>query len=325
MAAPSIPAQADLRILSMTIRANRRLSIAKTMRAASLAAACLVSSSAVAAPRQASAICPQAGNDRADVAGIDERLDLALKDGRILHLAGIDPPRPTPQSPQRDMEARDALAAALRGRTVTLVPLAQKPDRWGRVPAFAFAEGIGETESSIGLFLLRKGLARVRPQAEIHACRKAWLAAEAAARGATLGLWADPYYAIIAAEDLSAFAEKAATDVIVEGRLKAAIRGKTGLRLEFATKSVSQGEEGRRFSVIILQRNLRIFDQAEMKFETLIGRALRVRGLLDMRYGPQIEVANPDEIEVSDKEDKAQLEVRANRTAAVIQIPPKDP
>jgi endonuclease YncB( thermonuclease family) len=309
----------------MTLRIDRRLSIAKTMLAASLAAAGLATPSR-AAPRQtAVAVCPQTGADRAEVAGIDERLDIALKDGRIVHLAGIDAPRPTPQSPQRDSEARDALLAELRGHAITLVPVAQKLDRWGRTPAFVFAAGMSET--SVGLFLLRNGLARVNPQAEIHACRKAWLAAEAAARTAALGLWADPYYAVIAADDLAAFAEKAATDVIVEGRLKAAVRGKAGLRLEFATKggvpkSGLQQEGNQRFSVIILQRNLRIFDQADMKFETLIGRSLRVRGLLDMRYGPQIEIAHPDEIEVAEKDDKAQLEIGANRPEA---IPPKDP
>jgi hypothetical protein len=30
----------------------------------------------------------------------------------------------------------------------------------------------------------------------------------------------------------------------------------------------------------------------------LKGEVLRVRGLLDLRFGPQIEVSNPDEIEL---------------------------
>ena len=45
------------------------------------------------------------------------------------------------------------------------------------------------------------------------------LAAEAGARTAGLGLWADPYYAVIAAADRPSFAEKAGTAVIVEGRI----------------------------------------------------------------------------------------------------------
>lgn len=35
-----------------------------------------------------------------------------------------------------------------------------------------------------------------------------------------------------------------------------------------------------------------------MEFHDLVGRTLRVRGLLDLRFGPQIEIASPDEIEL---------------------------
>jgi len=311
-----------------------RLFISELAFAASLAAICL--QPATAAPRKAAGPCPAHGELHARVAGVDERLDIALEDGRILHLVGIDPVRPTPESPERDIEARDLLAEKIRGFDIDFKPLAQKPDRWGRIPVFGFFAAPEGNERSIGFYLLAAGLARLKPQAEIHSCRDNWLTAEARARSMALGLWADPYYAIIAAGDGSAFAEKAATDVIVEGRLKAAVSGKTGLRLEFGPNidpkidpkngSKSGADLGRGFSVIILQRNLRIFDQANMKFEPLIGRNVRVRGLLDMRFGPQIEIASPDEIEVSDGEiGKAQLEVRANETNAITPISPEDP
>ena len=58
------------------------------------------------------------------------------------------------------------------------------------------------------------------PEPEAHPCRADFLAAEAAARARRSGLWQDPYYAVIAATDTRAFVEKAATNVIVEGRVR---------------------------------------------------------------------------------------------------------
>jgi hypothetical protein len=52
------------------------------------------------------------------------------------------------------------------------------------------------------------------------------------------------------------------------------------------------------FEVTILQRNVRKFEQAGYDFHALVGRTLRVRGLLDLRFGPQIEISSTDEIEL---------------------------
>ena len=35
-----------------------------------------------------------------------------------------------------------------------------------------------------------------------------------------------------------------------------------------------------------------------MRFEALIGRTVRLRGLLDLRFGPQVELAGPDALEL---------------------------
>src|SRR3984893_14758880 len=69
--------------------------------------------------------------------------------------------------------------------------------------------------------LIPTNLARYEPSAAARPCRTALLAAEAGARASGLGLWADPYYAIIAAADRLSFAEKAGSSVIVEGRSNA--------------------------------------------------------------------------------------------------------
>jgi hypothetical protein len=47
------------------------------------------------------------------VASVDERLELAPTDGRVLRVADVEPVRPTPDNPESDMAARDGLRAAV--------------------------------------------------------------------------------------------------------------------------------------------------------------------------------------------------------------------
>jgi len=248
------------------------------------------------APAQSAAAdtaCPDSATSRAAVGTIDERLEITLKDGRTLRLAGLEPPRPTPDAPDFDATARDALKAR-SGAEIGFVPQAGQPDRWGRIPAFVFFDpsAPGTPPVSAAQFLLAGGFARFMPELAARPCRTVFLAAEGAARKAKLGLWRDPFYAIIAATDGDAFAERAATNVIIERRLVAVDKGPLLTKLQFAPR------RARAFSVTIMQRNVKILERAGLDFHALIGRTLRVRGLLDLRFGPQIEISSADEIEL---------------------------
>lgn len=80
-------------------------------------------------------------------------------------------------------------------------------------------------------------------------------------------------------------------------------KGPLRTNLQFAPR------HDRAFSVTILQRNVKIFEQAGFDFHALIGRRLRVRGLLDLRFGPQIEISSADEIElIPEAQDDRALE-----------------
>ncbi len=256
-----------------------------------LCAIALVASLAMP-PAEAQQLCPVAGNERVAVASVDERLELALTDGRVLRVAGVEPVRPTPDNPESDMAARDVLRAAVADG-LDIVTLG-RPDRWGRIPVFAFLPPMSAAipEQSLAAWLLARGDGRFMPEREANICRAAFLDAETAARAARHGLWSDPYYAVIAATDQSAFAEKAATNVIVEGRVADIDVRPKRLYLLFGPR----GSGG--FAVTMLQRDVRIFDRAGFGFHALIGQRIRVRGLLDLRFGPQIEVSEPDAIEI---------------------------
>jgi hypothetical protein len=236
--------------------------------------------------------CPSAGTESAQVASVDGRLDLALRDGRSLHLVGLDPVQATPDNPDFPDHAK-AVLAQLLGRGISFLPLSAVPDRWARIPAFGFfLDGPAGEPAGVAEFLLAKGFARHMPTPESHACAEIFRGAEEKARAGQVGLWHDPYYAILAATNRAAFTDKAATNVIVEGRLVDVTSNHYRTSLEFAPRR----DYG--FTVTILQRNVAIFEQSGLHFRALIGRTLRVRGLLDLRFGPQIEAASADDIEV---------------------------
>jgi hypothetical protein len=108
-----------------------------------------------------------------------------------------------------------------------------------------------------------------------------------------LGLWADQYYAIIAATDRLSFAERAGSSVIVEGRITGIASRRPRITLYFGPR------QGGDFSVTILPRNSKTFEAAYSSLAGLTGQTVRVRGLLDTRFGPQIEISDPDEMEAA--------------------------
>jgi hypothetical protein len=56
----------------------------------------------------------------------------------------------------------------------------------------------GGGEIGVAEAILDAGLARYRPDAAAHPCRDLLLAAEAEARAGKTGLWADPFYEVLA-------------------------------------------------------------------------------------------------------------------------------
>lgn len=259
---------------------------------------CLAQAVACASLVNAESLCSEPasleGASRGKVASVNERLELTLENGRDLKLVGIAAPSPTPDDPDLGADSGEKLAAWLAGREILYRPLGQRLDRWGRLPALIFAPAgaPGSPLLPVAEAVLDAGLARFEPDPNAGLCRAALLAAEASARAAALGLWSDPYYAIIAATDHDSFAEKAGTFVIVEGRVTGVGNGDFRATLFFGPR------RGMDFSVTILQRNIKIFDAAGLHPTRLNGQIIRVRGLLDMRFGPQIEISSPDEIEV---------------------------
>jgi len=107
-----------------------------------------------------------------------------LEDGREIRLAGIEPA----WSATTGKDRTAALAAIIAGRDVTLRGQDDAPDRYGRQVAFVYLAG---SETAVQNELLRQGEALVSADIADKDCAAALMAAEAEARQAKKGTWAD--------------------------------------------------------------------------------------------------------------------------------------
>lgn len=257
--------------------------------------------------------CPSAGGEPVTVTKVEDRLELRLADGRLIRLAGLDPALDTPDHPDQAETTRVAFAALFDHQTMTAHIVSARPDRWGRITGLAFASGGPAASQSGGLATaaVASGLGRYLAEPASSQCRDALIDAEAKARQAKLGLWADPYYAVLAVDDRKAFAERSGTIVVAEGRLVAVQPGPYRTKLRLAPGD--RGSYGGHVLVAtILPHTMKAFESRHVDLASLTGKTLRIRGLLDLRFGPQIELAGPDVIEVVPPPPSGALETTSN-------------
>jgi endonuclease YncB( thermonuclease family) len=215
------------------------------------------------------------------VVAVRDGRTLMLEDGRELRLAAIEAPD----------QSRTALAALAEGRSLRLAKLGADHDRYGRLVAFAFA---GDEAQSLQQALLSEGWARVSSRVGGNTCAADLLAAEKAARSARRGLWADPNFAPLAAENTSRLRAETGHFVLVEGKV-------LSVRESGATIYVNFGRRwAESFSVTIPRRLGRSFTAAGMEPKQLEGRHIRVRGFLEQRSGPIVAAEAPEQIEFAD-------------------------
>jgi endonuclease YncB( thermonuclease family) len=259
---------------------------------------------ALAFAEPASAACGAAAGT-AKIAEVTERLEIRLADGRLARLAGLDVPDLARGAAETAANAQAFLASRLVGREAELVAFAAAPDRWGRVPAdLILSEPFGGGESSAALALLSAGFARVRPEFETRGCVGERLAAERSARAAGLGLWDDPDYSILEAGDAEELARSDGRFVVVEGTVRRVGLGRSRLYLDFG----GRGE----LSVVVARKSQAAFASAGLPLGALAGERIRARGVLDDRFGPRLEVAEPLMIERLGRAEGEQGAIRAD-------------
>jgi len=131
-----------------------------------------------------------------------------LEDGREVRLAGVEPVA------SEKAKETSALSAIVAGREVMLRGDDDTPDRYGRQPAFVF---VASSETSVQALLLSQGEALFSAAVTDKDCASVLSSAEAAARGAKQGTWADPT-AIKNAESPGDILAGTGQFLVIEGR-----------------------------------------------------------------------------------------------------------
>ncbi len=241
------------------------------------------------------------------VAGIVDGETLRLDDGVEVRLIGALAPRASdagtdgnvsPAWPP-EIATRDALAAWVGGQSVALAFAGRRADRYGRVLAHVFMNRDGEDVWVQGR-LVEDGLARAYALPESDACLGPLLERERRARQANRGLWAHAAYQVRPADRPTELTRYRHTFQLVRGRVERGrgTRGSLSI-LELANGEKPPAPEGgsQRGAFRVVWRR-EVARRAGLEApERLADRNILVRGWIDVRAGPEIEILAAGQIE----------------------------
>lgn len=243
---------------------------------------------AVAANSAIAAGCAFEPQGEGRVAAVIDPRSFRLEDGREVRLAGIEPVASEKAREKEKNMATAALSAIVAGREVILRGEDDTPDRYGRQPAFVF---LASSETPVQAQLLAKGAALVSGTVADKGCAAVLTSAEAAARQAREGTWAEPS-AIKNAESQGDILTGIGRFMVVEGKV-------LSVRQAGATTYLNFGRNWTRdFAVTISRRMLPGFEAAGLVLKSLENKRIRVRGWVEARGGPRIEVLHAGQIEM---------------------------
>lgn len=251
----------------------------------------LVPATAADAPR----CVLERGPARAVVKVIDGET-LALDDGSQVRLIGALPPRALDGGADEAawplaQEATDELKRLALGKSVELGFAGSKYDRYGRLLAQVFIRG-GDERLWLQGAMLRTGYARAYALPGSTACLGDLVAAEGQALDARAALWGHAAYQVRSAGRHQELLRFRSTYQIVEGQVLSVADVRGQIYLNFG------GNWREDFTVAVRPRQKRAFDESKFDFNALKGRRVRVRGWIERRAGPMIELYHPAQIEV---------------------------
>jgi micrococcal nuclease len=276
--------------------------------AAWVAALMLASSSPVQAADLA--ITPTCALPAGPVRSVTRVLDgdtLQLDDGSELRLIGALAPHAHDVGAEAGAwplaeEARQTLSHLVLGRSLALAFGGKRNDRYGRWLAHAIVEPEGRKEWVQG-YMLARGMARAYLPPDNPACLSDLLDLERPAREGRLGLWTSAAYQVRSAESAQALLAYRHTFQLVQGRIAAISKARGAIYLNFT-------EDRRGFAAVLKRPGSTLPDVA---VDGTVGRTALVRGWIDRRSGPIVEIEKAGQIEFIDSPD----------TVGSIQRPPR--
>jgi endonuclease YncB( thermonuclease family) len=242
--------------------------------------------------------CTLEPGPEATVTRIVDGETIALDDGSVVRLIGALAPR-----------ARDAGAAAaawppetdtiktlsdlVLGKKVGLAFSGRRTDRYGRLLAHVFLKKVGGDEWVQGA-LLAGGHARAYGLTQSFACGRELLAHEELARRARRGLWANGVYATLSARRPDALMAQRGNYERVIGSVVSVGRTKGATYLNFSNDWKTD------FTARIGKSVLAANPDFDRSLDGLSAKTVIVRGWIERRNGPLIDVADPSQVEILD-------------------------
>ena len=255
--------------------------------------ACGVPIAAMAAPASGlagtSVPCPASALGDSTVTEVTPAGTLLTADGREVVLAGVAFPQAV--GAPHDSAGLSARIARLAVGPVRIAPDGEA-DRYGRIRANVFAPDGGWLQA----ILVREGLALARPGGGEARCVRALLDLEEGARRAGVCLWAGSRVVGEAADRTSLLARNGLY-AVVEGRVVSVGYGSRMVLLDFGRNYSTD------FTVMVPNPLVPRLLEAEIAVETLVGQAVRVRGIIEESGGPAIRLGDPSELEVLNREE----------------------
>lgn len=235
----------------------------------------------------------QAGPVRSVVRVIDAETVL-LDDNEEVRLIGALAPRSPDASPGAqpwppEEDALAALRALVLGRSVSLAYSGRGVDRYGRRLAHLFLDRDGERVWVQGE-LLTGGHARAYGIPGSFVCMRELLAHERVARRAGSGLWVNAAYAAQPASRPRELLALRNAYEIVEGQVAHVVPTKARTYVNFGSDWHSD------FTAGIEARVLRANPEWAKTLVTLEGQRVEVRGWIQYRNGPYIDIEDPSQI-----------------------------
>jgi endonuclease YncB( thermonuclease family) len=271
--------------------------------AGSRALALIVAVAACVVAETARAACDLEDAGKATIVEVLNTESLLLEDGRAIRLVGALAPRTEARWAQAmGLEDRilGALEERLLGKEVVLKLGARERDRYGRLLAHVFA-GDGEERVWVQQALIRDGLAMAYSFEDNRACMRELQADERAAREAGAGFWEQGVFRVRDAGDLDSLDGLVYSFQIVEGRVQDVAESRGRIYVNF-------GEDWRTdFTATIAPSDRSRFEGSDVDLRGLDGQTIRVRGWLERRNGPMIDVTHPEQIEMIGSGDSAAL------------------
>ncbi|HWA90811.1 MAG TPA: thermonuclease family protein [Rhizomicrobium sp.] len=241
------------------------------------------------APAEAASIPDCAGPVEiadAHIARVEPTNDaLVLRDGRALHLEGIRFPHAGPDRAPSFVaqQAFEAVSAMAKGKHLAVYAVPPKEDRYDRVRGQIFGD------DWLQVTLLRMGAVRVDIAPDRTECAAQLYAAESEARAAGRGLWAQPTYGLRTPDSVGG---DTGSFQIVQGQVLSADVKDGRAYLDFGTDWKTD------FTVTVSPDDMANFRIQGVDPRDYAGKVVRVRGIVQQFNGPEIEIANPEQVEV---------------------------